>query len=63
MAGAVAAVVASAVVNVVAFSGSNCIFTNIDKSIATDDVKRRHDTKDKYNREKDAYKEHLRLQK
>ena len=61
MAGAVVAVVATAVVNAVAFSGSNYIFSHFDKSTAAEDARRRQEAIDKYNREKDAYNENLRL--
>ena len=55
------AVVATANVNAVAFSGSNFIFSHNDKSTAADDAKRRQEAIDKYNKEQDAYNENLRL--
>ena len=61
MAGAVVAVVATAVVNAVAFSGSNYIFSHFDKTAASDDARKRQEAIDKYNRERDAYNENLRL--
>ena len=61
MAGAVVAVVATAVVNAVAFSGSYYIFSHIDKNSPSDDARRRQKAIDKYNRERDAYKKNLRL--
>ena len=61
MAGAVVAVVATAVVNAVAFSGSNYIFSHFDKTTASDDARKRQEAIDKYNRERDAYNENLRL--
>ena len=41
MASAVVAVVATAVVNAIAFSGSNYIFSHFDKITASDDARRR----------------------
>ena len=61
MAGAVVAVVATAVVNAVAFSGSNYIFSHFDKNSAAEDARKRQEAIDKYNRARDAYNENLRL--
>ena len=61
MAGAVVAVVATAVVNAVAFSRLNYVFKHIDKSTAADDARRRQKAIDKYNREREANNENLRL--
>jgi hypothetical protein len=62
MAGAVVAVVATAVVNAVAFSASNYVFSKIDKDAAAEEKRKHDDALLEYNRQKDEYNERLRLQ-
>ena len=60
MASAVVAVVGSAIVNAVAFSGSNFLFSRMDKDAAAAEARKRQDAIDKYNRDRDNYNEYLR---
>ena len=59
MASAIVAVVGSAIVNAIAFSGSNFIFSRMDKDAAAAKARKRQDTIDKYNCGRDNYNEYL----
>jgi hypothetical protein len=61
MATAILAVVGTAVVNAVAFSGSNYIFSKLDKDAAAEERRRKEAADEKYRRDRDEYNEQIRL--
>ncbi len=61
MAVAVLAVVGTAVVNALAFSGSNYLFSKLDKDAAAEEKRKKDAADEKYRRDRDEYNEQVRL--